>query len=250
MATTLLYMSDFDVESCNATVTAVQEAQDGRIDMVLNQTCFYARGGGQDWDMGTISQGDATFSVAEVRLDEGGQVHHMGSMAGGTIKTGDEVQCEVDHGRRSVNTRLHSAAHVIDMAVDNLELDWVPTKGQHYPHLAAVEYVGTWDPDKAEELRAAIQTSANDYIAQGSSNSIRFMPVSQMHTICRHVPDNILANKPGRVVVYGDDFGVPCGGTHVKNIHDIGHVSIPALKMKRGVIRLSYAVDGIMAVKP
>lgn len=241
----LLYMQDFDVESCEAKVLSIAPTEDGRIDVVLDRTCFYARGGGQDWDMGTISQNNTNFSVEEVRLDEQGDVHHIGTYSNGSLKPGDTAICKVEHERRVINTRLHSAGHVIDMAVDKLGLDWVGTKGQHYPHLSAVEYSGTWEPERAEELRAAIEKQANDFIKQGIDNSLAFMPVEEMHTVVRHVPDNIPKNKPGRVVIYGDDYGVPCGGTHVKNLKQVGTVKIPKLKEKKGVIRVSYEVEGI-----
>jgi Ser-tRNA(Ala) deacylase AlaX len=238
-------MQDFDVETCTAKVLSVNSTEDNRVDIVLDQTCFYARGGGQDWDKGKIKGSEATFIVDEVRLDETGVVHHIGNISGGDFKSGDEVECKVDHNRRFVNMRLHSAAHVIDMAVADMGLDWVGTKGQHYPHLSAVEYDGTWEPNKAEEIRVELERRTNQFIEQGSSNSIRFMPVSEMPTVCRHIPDNIPTNKPGRVVMYGNNFGVPCGGTHVKDIHQVGMVTISKLKEKKGVIRVSYAVEGI-----
>jgi len=245
MATDLLYMQDFGVETCNAKVLSVEPTDDNRTGIVLDQTCFYARGGGQDWDKGTIKCTNARFTVEEVRLDEAGLVHHIGTIADGQLKVGDEVECEVDHERRTINMRLHSAAHVIDMAVADAGLDWISTKGQHYPHLSAVEYSGSWNPVEAEELRSELERRTNEFIEHGSTNSIRFMPVSEMHTICRHVPGNIPTNKPGRVVVYGENFGVPCGGTHVKDIHEIGKVTIPKIKEKKGVIRVSYTVEGI-----
>jgi Ser-tRNA(Ala) deacylase AlaX len=247
MATELLCMQGFGVEACEATIISVSSTDDNRSDIILDQTCFYARGGGQDWDMGTIKSANGSFAVEEVRLDESGAVHHVGTFKDGQFKEGGGVECEVDHDRRAINMRLHSGAHVIDMAVADLGLDWIGTKGQHYPHLSAVEYSGTWDPDKAEELRAKLQQRTNEFIEQGSVNSIRFMPVSEMHTVCRHVPDNIPTNKLGRVVMYGESFGVPCGGTHVKDIHEVGKVTIPRIKEKKGVIRVSYAVEGIGA---
>lgn len=246
MKTNLLYMQDFDVETCDARVISITPADDGRSGIILDQTCFYARGGGQDWDKGTISKPDATFAVDEVRLDEEGQVHHIGTTTNGTFGEGDSVACATDHERRVTNMRLHSAAHVIDMAVDQLGLDWVGTKGQHYPHLSAVEYRGTWEPEKSEGLRSEIETLANQLIEKGSHNTVRFMPVEEMHTVCRHVPDTIPKNKPGRVVLYGD-FGVPCGGTHVRDIKQVGKVTVPKLKEKKGVIRLNYTVEGINA---
>jgi Ser-tRNA(Ala) deacylase AlaX len=66
-----------------------------------------------------------------------------------------------------------------------------------------------------------------------------------MDKFCKHVPKNIPTNKPGRVVMYGESFGIPCGGTHVKNLVLIGTIKIPKLKQKSGIIRVSYTVDGI-----
>jgi len=241
----LLYMQDFDVESCEAKVLSTTPTEDDRIDIVLDRTCFYARGGGQDWDMGAISKDNTIFSVEEVRLDEQGDIHHIGTYTNGSLEPGDTVTCRVDHERRVLNTRLHSAGHVIDMAVDKLGLDWVATKGQHYPHLSAVEYSGTWEPERAEELRLAIEKQANAFIQQGIDNSLTFMPVEEMHRVVRHVPATIPKNKPGRVVMYGDSYGVPCGGTHVKNLTQVGIVKIPKLKEKKGVIRVGYEVEGI-----
>jgi len=243
--TELLYLTDFDVEDCESTVVSINLLEGGQSDLILDKTCFYPRGGGQDWDKGTISNSDASFTVEEVRLDENGAVHHIGNQTRGEFVTGNEITGKVEHERRFVNTRLHSAGHVIDMAIDSLGLDWIATKGQHYPELSAVEYSGTWEPERSDELRTAIETKANEIISRNTENTLKFMPVEEMHTVCRHVPENIPKNKPGRVVIYGEDFGIPCGGTHVKNLKQIGSIKVPKLKEKKGVIRVNYTVDGI-----
>lgn len=243
----LLYMHDFDVENCDAIVVSVSAADPDRTDIMLDQTCFYPRGGGQDWDMGVITTASATFRVEEVRLDEQGDVHHVGRYEVGNMTIGEHATCRVDHDRREINTRLHSAGHVIDMAIDSLGLDWRATKGQHYPHLSAVEYSGNWQPERADELRTAIETRANELIRQNLENQLLFMSVDDMRSIVKHIPENIPHNKPSRVVMYGDAYGVPCGGTHVKHLGRIGSILIPKLKEKKGVIRVTYLVDGIRA---
>ena len=91
MATELLYLDDFDVLTAPATVTAVTVLEDGRLDVVLDRTCFYPRGGGQDWDTGTIRGGHAAFRVEEVRLDEHGVVHHLGAGEAWTESAGGEA---------------------------------------------------------------------------------------------------------------------------------------------------------------
>lgn len=245
--TELLYIQDFDIVTCSAVVTSVGKTESGKTDIVLDQTCFYPRGGGQDWDTGEISSGNLKLIVEEVRLDENSNVHHFGTISGGMFMVGEDVDCAVNTERRTINTRLHSGGHVVDMAVDSLGLDWIGTKGQHYRELCAVEYSGTWDVAKAEELRASIEQKANEFVKSAYQTSLRFMPVEEMHTVCRHVPENIPKNKPGRVVMYGEDFGIPCGGTHVKNLSEIGEVKISKVKEKKGVIRVNYEIVGINA---
>ncbi len=240
MTTKLIYMDDFDVVTCSARVASIIEVEDGRTDIQLDQTCFYPRGGGQDWDTGTISGPHGTLHVDEVRLDELGIAHHVGKIDG-TIKVNDEVTCKVDEKRRGDNTRLHSAGHVIDMAVDTLELGWVPGRGAHYPHMSFVEYEAmNENPDIATD----IERTANAIIASGLTNTLRYMSKDELAAVCRHVPTNLPSNKPTRVVLYGD-FGVPCGGTHVRQLADIGTIGVTKVKSKKGLTKVSYTVEGI-----
>ncbi len=69
------------------------------------------------------------------------------------------------------------------------------------------------------------------------------MPVEEMHTICAHVPDYIPRNKPARVVVYANTFGIPCGGTHVAKIEDVGPIVITKIKKDGDTIKVSYALE-------
>ena len=128
--TDMLYLQDFDVESCTAKVlsisTSTEEPTMGKIDIILDRTCFYPRGGGQDWDQGIFTNGNSTADIEEVRLDESGIAHHYCSHIF-DIKDGDKVTCVVDHDRRWINTRLHSAGHMVDMAVESLGYTWIGT---------------------------------------------------------------------------------------------------------------------------
>lgn len=244
MATKLMYLEDFDVVTCDAHVQTVEQGDDGRAVITLDQTCFYPRGGGQDWDEGTIKGPNGVLDVSEVRLDEDGVVQHLGTLEG-EIKPGDEVSCKVDEKRRSDNTRLHSAGHLVDMAVQQLGWPWEPGKGAHYPHMSFVEY----DAPEAvitDGMVEQLQRKLDDLVQNGVyENKILFMPVEEMHKYCRHVPTNIPANKPARIVLYADDFGIPCGGTHVRRVSDIGRVVIPKVKAKKGIVKVSYRVEGV-----
>jgi len=244
MATDLLYLEDFDVTSAEASVANVHPAEDGQTVVELDRTCFYPRGGGQDWDTGTITSGMARFDVTMVRLDENGVVQHYGSFANGSFAAGDAVQCDVDEARRQVNTRLHSAGHLIDMAVSVVGWPWVPSKGAHYPHMCSVEYeTGAVVADDA--TRQMLQAKVDELSASTYQNKIMFLSASEMGQYCRHVPANLPTNKPSRIVLYADDFGIPCGGTHVRRVSDIGKVKVTKVKSKQGITKVSYRVEGI-----
>ena len=126
--------------------------------------------------------------------------------------------------------RLHSGGHLLDMAVNKLELGWTPGKGYHYPEGPYIEYDGNFEESEKENLRVKIETVANEIINQGIFTTIKFMPDQQVN------------DKPSRVVMYGD-FSIPCGGTHVANLKDIGHLSIRKISNKKGLIRVAYQVE-------
>jgi len=241
MATELLYMNDFDVLSCSAEVTSVEQTEDGT-DVVLDQTCLYARGGGQDSDTGKISANGQVFKVSKVRLDEDGVVHHYGQFEAEAFSAGEQLECVVDADRRTLNTRLHSAGHLIDMAVSKFAPDWLAAKAAHFPEQSFVDYQGEYNPENREETIASLNQALQAIIAAGGQNEIRFMEVSEMSSICRNVPANIPTNKPARVVVYPNEFGIPCGGTHVKSIESIGSVEVTKIKNKGGLIHISYKI--------
>jgi len=234
MNTRLLYLEDIQVLTCEAVVQEVTVENDtDRSMMILNQTGFYPQGGGQPYDQGKIIGVSGIYDVTEVRYFDG-IVRHYGAMKEGNIKSGDRVTCHVDAERRKLHSRLHSAGHVIDMAVVQLAFVWKPGKGYHFPAGPYVEYEGSLEGIDKEALVRELEQICNDIITRGIAMYIVFADRAQMHQLCRFVPENLPLDKPSRVVMYGD-FGVPCGGTHVAHLADIGHITIRKVKLEKKV---------------
>jgi len=244
MATELEYLKDFNVIKCLSKVSGLEQNEDGREVLLLEKTCFYPRGGGQDWDTGFVKADSATFQVDEVRLVEDGVVWNIGTSIEGKLKIGETVSSEVNSERREINTRLHSAGHIVDMAVEQLQLDWIAGRGAHYPHMSFVEYNAP-DFETDESLQQRLQAKIDELSASSYENKIMFVPVEEMGKYCRHIPDNIPTNKPSRIVLYADDFGIPCGGTHVLKASDIGKIEVTKIKAKKGIVKVSYRLKGI-----
>ncbi|MFA7286556.1 MAG: alanine--tRNA ligase-related protein [Patescibacteria group bacterium] len=239
-STKLLYLEDFNLYAGTATVLGIIDEEERKV-IYLNQTIFYPQGGGQPYDQGIIENASGKFLVEEVRFVEG-IVRHVGSFESGDFKEGEIVQCSIDKTRRVLNSRLHSAGHVVDMAVSALKLNWVPGKGYHFPNGPYVEYEASLEGLDKEKLRTSIEDSCNNFVAENRTTKLLFIPKEKMHEVCHHVPDYLPEGKPARVVMYGD-FGVPCGGTHVSNLLSIGHIVIRKIKSQGDTTRVSYDVD-------
>ena len=230
-------MEQMQLLECNAIVEEVKDVGDNKFSVILDQSVFYPQGGGQPFDNGIIKNENAVFNVKEVRFIEG-QVHHIGTYEKGTFSLGDKVNCIVEKERRQLNTRLHSAGHLVDMGLKELGKLWKPGKGYHFPNGPYVEYLAennTFD----ENLKTELENKCNEIIGRNIDTNIKFMDKSEMHKYCAFVPDFLPEGKPARVVFYGD-FGIPCGGTHCKNLSEILKIGIRKIKREKDVIKVSY----------
>ena len=86
--------------------------------VVLDKTSFYARGGGQEPDHGSI----AGFEVVDVDKHANIIVHKL---KGGIPNEGDTVQCKVDVIRRSNITKNHTSTHIINTSARSVLGSWV-----------------------------------------------------------------------------------------------------------------------------
>lgn len=236
--TELVYLSNMSLLEIDATVTSLASAEDSDM-MTLDRTVFYPQGGGQPFDTGTIEGANGHLVVTEVTWRDG-RVHHIGSLSG-SIDVDEKVRLRVDAERRALNTRLHSAGHLVDMAIDRIGLGWIPGKGYHFPQGPYVEYRGSLAQDKSELIKR-IESTARDILGEAHRTETRFVERDELERLCRFVPDFIPGGKPTRVVMYGE-FGVACGGTHVSELHEIGTLTIRKIKAKGDVVRVSYAVE-------
>ena len=237
--TKLLYLEDFSLLTREAKVVSVSE-ENGRVVVLLDQTIFYPQGGGQPYDKGVIEGPSGKFLVEEVRFADG-VLKHIGKFESGSFQIGEIVKCLVDEARRALHSRIHSAGHVVDMAVTALKLDWVPGKGYHFPEGPYVEYAGSLDGLDKEKLKTNIENLCNKFVEENRETKLLFMDKEKMKEVCHFVPDYIPEGKPARVVMYGD-FGVPCGGTHVSRLSEIRSMTIRKIKTEGDNIRVAYDV--------
>lgn len=240
ISTKLIYLEDMHTLEGDAKVVGVGE-MDGRAYIVLDQTILYAQGGGQPADHGVIKNNVSTFTVTDVRFKDG-IVYHYGEFEKGALAIGDSVAVQVDGERRQLHKRLHAGAHVLDMVVAEMNLPWVPGKGYHFPGGPYVEYAGSLDGIDVQQLKEKMEKRIHEIIASDASTRTVFVNKEEMTKLCRFVPEHLPEGKPTRVVLYGD-FGVPCGGTHVAHLSEIGKENIRKIKVEKGIVKIGYDIS-------
>lgn len=131
----------------------------------------------------------------------------------------------------------------MDMALYELGYNWVPQKGYHFPDNPYVEYgAEKYDDQDNEKIIQDVNSKIAEIVSRGIRSEVRFMPKEQMSRYCPHIPEQLPSGKPSRIVLYGN-FGVPCGGTHVSALADIGHVTIRKIKKRSGMVRVAYEIS-------
>lgn len=208
---------------------------EGDLGVVLDQTVFYAQGGGQPGDRGTIKLNDnCTFQVTKTIKNEG-RVLHLGSFVeGASFEAGAQVQLSVNKEFRELVSFLHSAGHLIDMAVRRVGLDWTPVKGSHFPDACFVEYNSKSASANSfidADLAPKIQAEYDSLVQQDLPVKVT-IDYSQQHQ-----------GLPLRQVSFAGMSTSPCGGTHVHSTCKLGNIKITKIKSKNGISKVSYEID-------
>ncbi|MFV0293120.1 MAG: alanine--tRNA ligase [Paracoccus sp. (in: a-proteobacteria)] len=202
------------------------------IQIIVNQTPFYAESGGQVGDTGTIQTETGMVHVSDVKKS-GGLFIHIGEVTMGQISRGQVARLEVEHARRNAIRANHSATHLLHEALRR-------TLGHHVAQRGSLNA-----PDRlrfdfshnhavtAEEL-GRIEFEVNDFIRQNTPVETRIMTPDDARAIGAQA---LFGEKYGdevRVVSMGrlDGSGKGndgqtyslelCGGTHVGRTGDIG----------------------------
>ncbi|KAK9179340.1 hypothetical protein WN943_028539 [Citrus x changshan-huyou] len=227
------------------------KGDDGRRALILESTIFHPQGGGQPSDTGFIIVADSDFKfiVQDVRSRDG-IVFHYGVFenSGGEFETelekGKEVRLWVDESRRKLNSRLHSAGHLLDVCMKKVGLGHLePGKGYHFPDGPYVEYKGSVPQNELQSKTKELELEANALISRGGKVMVAVLPYEEASMLCGGcLPHYIPQGSTPRIVKLGDNPGCPCGGTHVSDISEIISMKVSQIRTKKGTTKVFYSV--------
>ncbi|XP_019184096.1 PREDICTED: uncharacterized protein LOC109178995 isoform X2 [Ipomoea nil] len=160
------------------------------------------------------------------------------------LEKGAEVSLSVDEQRRMLNTRLHSAGHLLDVCIANIGWGHLkPTKGYHFPDGPFVEYQGTVSQNELQIKQKELEAEANNLISKGDKVSVSTFPYEEARQLCGgSIPDYIPKGSTPRIVKFGENPGCPCGGTHVSDVSEIKSLKVSQIRTKKGMTKVFYNI--------
>jgi alanyl-tRNA synthetase len=230
----------------------------GQVQIVLNQTPFYAESGGQVGDTGTVTTASGTARILDTRKAQGVFVH-MAEVTAGHLATGQAARLEVDAIRRGAIRANHSATHLLHEALRVRLGPHVAQRGSlnapdrlrfDFAHGAALS---------PEDIRA-VEAEVNAFVRQDSEVTTRIMSPDAARAIGAQA---LFGEKYGdevRVVSMGLKEGSGkgaegrtysielCGGTHVRRTGEIGAFAIVADQASSAGVRRIEALTGQAAL--
>ena len=230
----------YDTETAEGQVATL--VQDGKqsdiakageeVQIILNQTPFYAESGGQVGDQGVIKTETGIAKVTDTKKSQGIFIH-IATVQEGEISKGSAAVLNVDHTRRTSIRANHSATHLLHEALREALGDHVAQRGSlnaqdrlrfDFSHSNALSL---------EEI-ARVEKDVNTYIRQNAPVETRIMTPDDARSLGAQA---LFGEKYGdevRVVSMGTQAGSGkgaqgntyslelCGGTHVRQTGDIG----------------------------
>ncbi|MGH2973871.1 MAG: alanine--tRNA ligase [Solirubrobacterales bacterium] len=225
---------------------AAVEADDGRVLVKLEESPFYAEGGGQVADSGTIAWEGGEAKVIDVYRVGEDQALEVETLHG-DFGPGIAVEAEVDRETRHATMRNHTATHLLHAALRE-------KLGAHVRQAGSAVR-----PDKlrfdfthgqglsAAELRA-VEDQVNQWIKE--SRPVRWLEMERSE-----------AERLGAMALFGEKYGEwvrvvevdgvsreLCGGTHVANTAEIGIFKIGSEGSSAANVRRIEALSGPEAI--
>lgn len=229
--TTFIGYTDLDahtkIRGIIANGESVGYAQSGRIEIVLDETPFYAESGGQDSDQGILDTPAGQLKVLDVQRPVPGLIVHTVELEN-ALSVGDFVDAHVDPDARRGACQAHSATHVLHAALRQLVGKNATQAGSYNkPGYLRFDYSATTPMSPA--LRQEIEQCCNEAIKADLEVTSSLMSLEEAKAMGAMAMFGEKYPPIVRVVEMGGPWSRElCGGTHVTHASQIGLMTLLA----------------------
>jgi len=239
--TDLLYLREMYTRQIEARVIKVVPEKRTHAYLILDQTIFHPKGGGQPSDRGLIQSPEYVMTVKKA-IHYKGVVIHWGKLDRGSAIEG-QASCVLDWSYRHLIMRRHTAAHLLDHCLGFAVGSRVQTTDSWLDEPCYVGYAGAVPSNESLRQTGAL---ANRMIAHGATVSITFLSAEEAKESLQNAPnyERLPELSQVRTVTIEGCQPIPCGGTHVSNLRDIGALSVQrAEPVTNDSFRLHFSVN-------
>ena len=219
------------------------------VEVVLDRTPFYAEGGGQQSDSGTLVGAGFSIEVADVQSPVEGLPVHRGTVVSGEVALDAPVFAQVDVTRRRAVARAHSATHLVHSGIRRALGGGAAQAGSlNAPGRLRFDFTSPGGAVPPSVL-ADVEDEVNEVLARSLPVTVEVMP---MQAARREGAIAMFGERYGdavRVVTIGDYSKELCGGTHVPNSADIGLIKLLSEASIGSGIRRVEALVGLDAFR-
>jgi alanyl-tRNA synthetase len=196
------------------------------VEIILDRTPFYAEGGGQLADGGTITLGDGTVvEIDDVHTPVPGVSIHRGRVLSGAIEVGQTSVALIDQERRNAISRAHTATHMVHKAFREILGETATQAGsENSPGRFRFDFpaTGALSDGVLDEVEARVNALLLDDLAVTAEvmSQDEAKKLGAMALFGEKYGDRV------RVVSVGDWARELCGGTHVHRSGQLGVVKL------------------------
>ena len=213
--------STAQVEAVLVEGKTVQEAEAGeQVQLILNQTPFYAESGGQIGDRGYLQGENLLIRIEDVQK-ESSLFIHIGRMERGIVRVGDTVTATIDRACRRRAAAHHTATHLLQAALKQI-IDPSVSQAGSLVAFDRLRFDFNCPRQITREELQQVEDTINTWIAEAHETQSDVMAFDE-------------AKAKGAIAMFGEKYDdvvrvidVPgvsmelCGGTHVNNTAEIG----------------------------
>lgn len=218
-------------------------------EVVLDQTPFYGKAGGQVGDIGWITKGEMKFRVTDTLKYAQNLIVHKGRLEAGSLRVGDEIEANVDEEKRKATALNHSATHLLHAALRDLLGDHVKQAGSmvspdrlrfDFSHFTRVT------PENLIEIEQLVNSRIRNNLPLHTDEMSKeeAFKTGAMAIFEERYGETV------RLVQIGDGVSMElCGGTHTERTGDIGLFRIVSESAVGANVRRIEALTGKAALQ-
>lgn len=188
--------------------------------VIFDRTPFYAEGGGQVGDKGTVYSESVNAAVIDTQKASGQIIIHKVSVNSGKLQTGDNVRAQIESGKRKSIQANHSATHLLHRALKMVLGEHVAQAGS-YVNDSRLRFDFTHFEALTDKELEEVTEIVNNAIISSYPVKKEYMSIEDAKKAGATAQFDEKYGNEVRVVSMGDFSMELCGGTHVNNTSEI-----------------------------